>query len=374
MSKNILEQVNQLIYKFMQEQDCDDELYKSWKGENYQNELIELLKKPKRAKSAYLFFCQANRQDIKDEHPEMKSTEVTSELGRLWKELKADKEREEELAEYLELARQEKEKLGIPIKEKKVSTRAKSAYLFFCQANRQDIKDEYPDIKSTEITSKLAEMWKELKNDSERSDELADYERMASEDKERVSVLPKKEKGSKTAYIFFCEMNRPDLKDENPEMSGKEITKTLSILWKELKDDLSRRKELEEYQKLSDNYIPTDENVVKKNTKSSKPKSKKVEKNKSTKIDKIENTFVVKDDIEKEIYVKKSDKIPESEVVIKKGNNITKGSNLKAYNNFRSKKITEMQQENSEISKIQMEKTVRNLWQNMDEDEKNLYN
>jgi hypothetical protein len=359
MAKNILEQVNQLLYSFMMEQDCDDDLYKSWKEDIYQQRLLDLLSKPKRAKSAYLFFCQENRPILKEYNPDMNSSEVTRELGRLWSDLKVDKSRLQEYEGYLELSNQEKEKLGIPVKEKKVSTRAKSAYIFFCQANRQDIKDENPGIKSTEITSKLAELWKELKNDEDRADELAEYESLASKDKERVGQLPKIKK-RKTAYNIFCDMNRPDIKQENPEMTGKEVIKQLSLLWKELKDDSERKTELEEYEKLSKNYveIEDDEKPKKKTTKNTK---KNVDKKEDKKID---NIFVDE---------KPKEEIEQVEVIIKKGG-VVKGSNLKAYNNFRSKKMVEIQEENPDMTKIQIDKEIRNLWQKMSEDEKLEYN
>eukprot|EP00746_Dinoflagellata_sp_MGD_P132910 gnl/MRDRNA2_/MRDRNA2_66593_c0_seq1.p1 gnl/MRDRNA2_/MRDRNA2_66593_c0~~gnl/MRDRNA2_/MRDRNA2_66593_c0_seq1.p1 ORF type:complete len:683 (-),score=153.11 gnl/MRDRNA2_/MRDRNA2_66593_c0_seq1:92-1978(-) len=57
--------------------------------------------KRKRAKSAYNVFCAANRARVKAEMGEgAKPAEVTSELGRLWRELKDDPERKEELASY----------------------------------------------------------------------------------------------------------------------------------------------------------------------------------------------------------------------------------------------------------------------------------
>lgn len=340
----------------MMEQDCDYDLYKSWKEDTYQQILLDLLSKPKRAKSAYLFFCQENRPILKEYNPDMNSVEVTRELGRLWRDLKVDKSRVKEYEGYLELSNQEKEKLGIPVKEKKVSSRAKSAYIFFCQANRQDIKDENPGIKSTEITSKLGELWKELKADENRADELAEYEQLASKDKERVGQLPKIKK-RKTAYNIFCDMNRPDIKQENPEMTGKEVNKQLSLLWKELKDDKERKDEIEAYEKLAKNYVQIEEDVE-------KPKKKETKKSIKKEVKKIENTFVDE---------KPKEEIAQDEVIIKK-RGVAKGSNLKAYNNFRSKKMTEMQEENPDMTKIQIDKEIRILWQKMSEDEKLEYN
>ena len=65
---------------------------------------------PKRAKSAYLFFCADNRDKIKEANPDMKATQITAELGRMWNELKADDSRGKELAGYEKQATQDKER------------------------------------------------------------------------------------------------------------------------------------------------------------------------------------------------------------------------------------------------------------------------
>jgi len=51
-------------------------------------------KKQKRVPSGYILFCQDKREEVKTENPEMKATEITSELGRLWKELSQEEKDE----------------------------------------------------------------------------------------------------------------------------------------------------------------------------------------------------------------------------------------------------------------------------------------
>lgn len=54
---------------------------------------------PKRPISAFIFFCNAHRQNIKNQNPEMKQTEITVKLGEMWKDVKTkDKHKYEELA------------------------------------------------------------------------------------------------------------------------------------------------------------------------------------------------------------------------------------------------------------------------------------
>mmetsp|Transcript_2359 Transcript_2359/g.4533 ORF Transcript_2359/g.4533 Transcript_2359/m.4533 type:complete len:95 (-) Transcript_2359:1604-1888(-) len=42
--------------------------------------------KPKRAMSAYLYFCKAHRDSVKAEHPELAMKDVQREIGKRWQE------------------------------------------------------------------------------------------------------------------------------------------------------------------------------------------------------------------------------------------------------------------------------------------------
>ena len=42
---------------------------------------------PKKGKNAYLFFCADKRPELKEEHEDMDSKDITRELGRLWKDM-----------------------------------------------------------------------------------------------------------------------------------------------------------------------------------------------------------------------------------------------------------------------------------------------
>jgi hypothetical protein len=62
---------------------------------------------PKGAKSAYMFFCLAKRAEVKDDHPEFSTGEVTKELGRMWKE---DFTAEDQREQYAQQAAEDKER------------------------------------------------------------------------------------------------------------------------------------------------------------------------------------------------------------------------------------------------------------------------
>ena len=149
---------------------------------------------PKRAKSAYLFFCDDNRDKVKKQlGKDAKATDVTKELGAQWNKLKVDKKQRKKLADYQKKAdadksryQEEKEKYTPPAHlmqpEKTGPKRAKSAYLFFCGENRDKVKKQLgKDAKATDVTKELGAQWNKLKE----KNGTAPYEKMAAKDQER---------------------------------------------------------------------------------------------------------------------------------------------------------------------------------------------
>ena len=156
----------------------------------------------------------------------------------------------------------------------------KSAYIIFCTKKREEAKKLLnPDAKATEVTSKLGQMWNELKNSKKTADKkmLQLCEQEAAEDKARYDedmkdyvppsddeLVPSKGKGSKkksdpnapkgkkSAYIFFCSDNRDAAKTEiGTEGKATDVTKLLATWWNELKADEDRSDELDKYNKMA---------------------------------------------------------------------------------------------------------------------------
>jgi hypothetical protein len=96
----LVKNLNKLVVTFLQENGTD--LESSWMNSQNQNSIKNLLSKieknknkdpnaPKRGKSAYLFFCTANREKVvKDMGKDAKATEITKELGVSWYKMKHD--------------------------------------------------------------------------------------------------------------------------------------------------------------------------------------------------------------------------------------------------------------------------------------------
>jgi hypothetical protein len=62
---------------------------------------------PRLPKSAYMFFCESKRSEVKDDHPDWKMTEIAKELGRMWKE---DFPTDEHRNEFIALSSEDKER------------------------------------------------------------------------------------------------------------------------------------------------------------------------------------------------------------------------------------------------------------------------
>jgi len=60
---------------------------------------------PKRAKSAYIFFCQEKRNKIKEANPKISAKEIIAELGAEWNKIKDDKKA---IAKYTNLAEEDR--------------------------------------------------------------------------------------------------------------------------------------------------------------------------------------------------------------------------------------------------------------------------
>ena len=265
------------------------------------NKKIKDPKKPKRGRSAYICFCTKNREAAKKALGDgAKATEVTAKLGEMWRLLKESKNASdkkalvaleleaaedktrynEEIKDYIapsddELLASKKGSKKKSDKDPDAPKRNKTAYIYFCSDKRPDAKSELgDDAKATEVTALLGKMWKELKEDDDRSDEMEKYIKMAADDKSRYEdetkkvvdstddelvedkpvedkpvedkpVVKKSKKvvddtkpaKSKTGYTYFCQSTRESIKDDNPEMKATEVTKELARLWKELSDE-----------------------------------------------------------------------------------------------------------------------------------------
>ena len=304
---------------------------------------------PKGAKNAFIFFCNEKRQEVKEENASLKATEITKKLGEMWKE-----EEDEEKKRYQKMAEDDKKRYAeeiaeyepkdgfknpkSPKKSKKVKStapkRALSAYLFFCQATREDIKKKNPSIKSSEILSELGKMWKALSEKKRKP-----FDKLAEEDKKRYEeemkeyvpteeekdAMEAKKKGKKgaskvskrspTAYLLFCNEKREEVKNANKDKKTTEITSILGNMWTNLSENKKKPYE-EKAAKLKEAF--DSENEEKNEQEAEKKVTKKMEKNED---EKKVTKKVEKNEAEKKVtkkVTKKTEKNDDEKKVTKK--------------------------------------------------------
>jgi hypothetical protein len=222
---------------------------------------------PKRPMSAYLYFCKAKRAEVKEANPDMKATEITSELGLMWKEIKET----EEVEQYNLLAKADKERYAAEVgeepkeakekktrkkknpEEKKGPKKPKSAYLYFCEEKRSQVKEENPEMKPTEITSELGRLWNKIKETPKANKykalaeaAKAQYEEAKGESSEETKEekpkktekkkLPKAKKGvPKTGYQLFLKEQMEGREIKSGEK--KKVQTELRGMWLEIKEN-----------------------------------------------------------------------------------------------------------------------------------------
>ena len=180
---------------------------------------------------------------------------------------------------------------------------AKNSFIFFCAEKRDEVKKEESDLKPTEITKKLGEMWREM--DDEDKEE---YQQKAVGDKERFEnemedyepqdgfrcpkKSPKKStspKRARSAYIFFCGEKRAEVTDDLVRR-GKKKTEVLTVLgkmWRELDDedkkpfDKMAKKDKKRYENEMKTFKPESEDEDS-DEDEDKPKEKKSKKTKKS--------------------------------------------------------------------------------------------
>jgi hypothetical protein len=344
MTKQV-EKMNTFVKNFLSEHGSE-ELVEEWEAKTNQEQFMKLCKplkttkstktkdlnKPKRGKSAYLFFCAAKRSEVKEEleaaadaegADKPKATDVTRELGRQWNLLKAskkpsakklltqceeeaaaDKERyEAEMAHYEPLVEDkfEVKKKSSANKDPNKPKRCKSAYLFFCAAKRSEVKEELEAAanesgadkpKATDVTKELGRQWNLLKESKKPSDkkllfqceeeasadkeryktEMTDYHPPEEEDEaekeeedeaekeeedeadqeeeeedeaEKEEIVVRKKSENKQVKVSgwkkFYKNMKPKIQEQDPEATTKDITKQLAAQWKSM--DSEEKKE-----------------------------------------------------------------------------------------------------------------------------------
>lgn len=215
-------QVNEIFTTFLREHAEDAEhLLEIWNRKHGKAMPKKKATKPKKpqTRSAYIIFCHEYRQKTREEmeanddfeEKPNKNCQVTKRLGALWNELKANSS--DEYKRFVDLAE----------KEKKDTT----------------VKTDHEQPLSPEPTP----------SDKDSSDEVHEQELEPPKEPEKKQ----KRKQTKSAYMFFCDRFRADVKEILGNASQKEVMAELGNKWNVLKasDDSSDKELLESFHQMA---------------------------------------------------------------------------------------------------------------------------
>ena len=262
---------------------------------------------PKKWKTSYILFCCDKREELKSKNPDMPATEITSELGKLWKSL-TDKNKkkyqdlsakdkiryEKDMESYTPPPEDELEDKPkkAPKKERVGPKRPLSSYMYFCQDTRDSVKKDNPEMNGKEVTSELGRRWKELTDAEKKPFEAKGAVDKLRYEKEKVqlpgaeaspapsstktsaketktkdkpkaktetkAVKPapeptktkpsskKEEPVKKTpGFDFYLKEQRDDMEAEHPDWDGKKLVAELEKKWKKLQPEDRESYEIE---------------------------------------------------------------------------------------------------------------------------------
>mmetsp|Transcript_18583 Transcript_18583/g.24771 ORF Transcript_18583/g.24771 Transcript_18583/m.24771 type:complete len:576 (+) Transcript_18583:239-1966(+) len=228
---------------------------------------------PKKPTSSYLFFSKDIRPKMKEKYPDASFGELNKAIGAEFKNLSQDG-----MKKYNDLAKKEKERYkkemsnyvppssdsdnddesddekpqkgGKAKKDPNAPKKNMSAYMFFSNVKRKELKKSRPDLKFGDIARAISVEYKKLS-----PDELKEFEDMAKADKRRYAKdmegytpPPKSEKTPTkkakkdpnapkkpmTSFMYYSTENRSRVKKENPDASFGEIAKIIGLKFREL--------------------------------------------------------------------------------------------------------------------------------------------
>jgi high mobility group protein B1 len=212
-----INQVNNLVKSFLTEH-ATPEILSKWESQKIQESLKKTFSKgkkksnaPKRNKTAYIYYCDAERKRITQEiengnldKNDYNYSNIMKHCGDQWSKLKISSPSEIEKYQILsdnDKQRYQKELESYIPEDGEVSTKSKrkknsngiksskSAYMFYSEDNRQKVKDEMKDLNNKQIVAELGKRWTALKETPQKTKKYFD---LAAKDKLRYE----KEKAS----------------------------------------------------------------------------------------------------------------------------------------------------------------------------------
>ena len=165
----ILNYINSYVENFLENNNFTEAI-PLWKTENNQDILLKYCKKhkiklkdptkPKRGKSAFLYYCDHNRSKLRNKFPELTIKQIVSKLGSSWQELKT----QGKINEYEEMSVDDRNRYRSEMKNyypQKIK-KGDSSFNKFVSLKYDKILLKYPGYNSKQIKKHLKEKWNKL--------------------------------------------------------------------------------------------------------------------------------------------------------------------------------------------------------------------
>lgn len=248
---------------------------------------------PKKSLTAYTLFVKIKRKELQEKFPEATTPELMKEIGRQWKNITPD-----EKEWYQNMALKDKDRYKREINEMnrikeyhnidscdlKKPKKCLSSYMIFVRDTRSKVTQEFPDMNALDVMKEVGRRWQNISEEDKKS-----FQTLADRDKERfkrehqqylkdLEVLDKKlknsskmkdassgelEKGSDieivddqtdpigpngkkmrrdpgmpkkplSAYIYFSQETREQIKKEHPNMPVSQVMQLVSTRWSKM--------------------------------------------------------------------------------------------------------------------------------------------
>jgi hypothetical protein len=241
----------------MSDSEVEDE-----KAEKKKNKKLKDNNKPKKNCSAYICFCNEERNRVKEENPDMTTLEIGAELGVRWAVVKKDKTR---MAKYIKQADEDKKRYDAEMKnyvrpsdeELMSRNKKKKERVPIVKKSNKQADEEKPKKKSSKKKKVEEPVEEEVVEEEPAEEEVVEEESVEEEvvEEEPVEEEKPKKKSSKkkkggdeekpkkksskkmTGFLIYCEEARAQIKESNPKMPAKDITKKLKEMWEELEEE-----------------------------------------------------------------------------------------------------------------------------------------
>lgn len=183
-----IENINKFVLDFIDANKNSLSINDNWLSKKNQQFLIKTLKKnnikikdpnkPKRGKSAFLFFCEENRNKLKKLNPEFTVKEIVSKLGEDWQTLKDSKSTDinkyeqqsikdrnrykNEMRTYIPILNRKIENKKNPSKRRSKRNNDEIMFDNFIKSKQTRIKKSHPEFTSQEMLEYIKGKWEKL--------------------------------------------------------------------------------------------------------------------------------------------------------------------------------------------------------------------